>query len=249
MLYRKSKIKLIATLIIITYNALQTYSQTNSEILLYTKFDSIVGKENLGLNNGPLTLYPYKTIGDNNMFFKNNKYTIGTIVYDGQPYFNTKLKYDIFKDQLISNPSGQPEHIEINLIQDKTDSFSIYGKNFVRITESQTSLPEFTTGFYELIKIGKNFNLYIKHHKDILKEINEQGVYYSFHENYQYYIEYKDKFHEITNKTSIVRLFPANKTNINTFYQKNRDLSKTDYTQFINRLMISISDFSVNNTK
>jgi hypothetical protein len=183
------------------------------------------------------------------MFFKSNKYTVGTIVYDGQPYYNTKLKYDIFKDQLITNPAGQPEHIEINLIQDKTDSFSIYGKNFVRITKNQTSLPEFITGYYEFIKIGEKFNLYIKHHKDILKEINDQGVFYSFHENDQYYIEYNGKFYETNSKTSIVKIFPESKKNINAFYQKNRSLNNTDYNQFINSLMISIYQSSINNSK
>ena len=249
MQFRKSKIKLVALLTIITTTALKTYCQSNSEISLYTKFDSIVGKENLGLNNGPITLYPYKTIGDNTMFFKNNKFTIGNMIYDGQPYFNISLKYDIYKDQLILNPPGQPEHIGISLIQDKTDSFFIYNKNFVKITKNQTSLPEFITGYYELIKIGKNFNLYIKHHKDILKEINEEGVFYSFHERYQYYIEYSSKFYEINNKTSIVKIFPENKKNINAFYQKNRSLSSTDYNQFINSLMITIYDSSINNSK
>ena len=249
MQFRKSKIKLIVLLTIVTAATFKAQSQTNSEILLYTKFDSIVGKENLGLDNGPLALNPYITIGDNNMFFKNNKYTIGNLVYDGQPYFNVKLKYDIFKDQLILNPPEQPEHIGISLIQDKTDSFSIYGKNFVKITKSQTSLPEFISGYYELIKISKNFNLYIKHYKDILKEINEEGVYYSFHQKYQYFIEYNNKFYEINNKASIVKIFPENKKNINAFYQKNRSLSTTDYNQFINSLMISIYDSSINNSK
>ena len=249
MQFRKSKIKLLVLLTIITITAFQGYSQTNSEISLYTKFDSIVGKENLGLNNGPLTLYPYKTIGDNTMFFKKNKFTIGNLIYDGQPYFNVNLKYDIFKDQLIFNPPGQPEHIGISLIQDKTASFSIYGKNFVKLTNSQTSIPEFISGYYELLRIGKNFNLYIKHHKDILKEINEEGVFYSFHENYQYYIEYNNKFYVINNKTSIIKIFPESKKNINAFYQKNRSLNTSDYSQFINSLMISIYDSSINNSK
>lgn len=247
--FRKSKIKLVFLLSIIIIVSFKTYSQTHSEILLYTKFDSIVGKENLGLNNGPLTLNPYKTIGDNNMFFKSNQYTIGNLVYDDQPYFNVKLKYDIFKDQLILNPPEKPEHIGITLIQDKIDSFSIYGKNFVKITKSQTALADFTSGSYEIIKIGKNFNLFIKHHKDILKEINEEGIFYSFPENYQYYIQYNGKFHEANNKTSIVKIFPESKKNINAFYQKNRSLIKTDYIQFIHSLLITIYDSSINNSK
>jgi hypothetical protein len=247
--YIKSKSKLAILLLFIAFNGFEIYSQNNSEIALYNRFDSIVGKENLGLNNGPLTLYPYKTKGENNMFFMNNKFVIGNLIYDGQPYFNANLKYDIYKDQLILNPAGQPEHIGISLIQDKTDSFSIYNKNFVKIANNQTLLPEFISGYYELIRIGKNFNLYIKHHKDILKEINEEGVYYSFHEKYQYYIEYKNKFYEINNKSSVVKIFPESKKNINAFYQKNRSLNTNDYNQFINSLMIFIYDSLIIATK
>ena len=245
--FRKTNIKLVVLLTIIT--AFRTYSQTNSEILLYSKFDSIVGKENLGLNNGPLNLNPYKTIGDNNMFFKNSKYTIGNLVYDGQPYFNVKLKYDIFKDQLILNPPEQPEHIGISIIQDKTDSFSIYGKNFIKITKSQISLDDFTSGYYQIIKIGRNFNLYIRHHKDIQNHVNDDGIYYTFQDSNKFYIDYNTKYHEISNKSSVIKVFPDYKKLINAFYQKNRSLNKTDYNQFINSLMIAIYDSSINNSK
>jgi hypothetical protein len=247
--FRKSKIKFAVLLILIAITTFKTYSQTKSEISLYTKFDSIVGKDNVGLINAPYYLNPLKTVGDNNMFFVNNKFTIGSVFYDGQPYHNVKLKYDIHTDQLILNPFGKPEHIGISLIQDKTESFSIHEKNFVKVSNSKTALPKFYTGYYEIIKIGKNFNLYFKHHKDNRKVINDDGIYYSFQENYQYYIEYENKFYEINNKTSIVKIFPNNKKNINTFYQKNNSLNKSDYNQFIKSLMISINDFSINNTK
>lgn len=247
--FKNLKIKLLILLIFSIINSLKIYSQNSSEILLYTKFDSIVGKENLGLNNGPLALNPYKTIGDNNMFYKNGKYTTGNLIYDGQHYFNAKLKYDIFKDQLILNPPGQPENIGINLIQDKTESFCIYNKNFIRLNKNQTSLPDFTLGYYEIIKIDKSFNLYIKHHKDIQKEIKEEGVFYSFHETYQYYIELNGKFYQTNNKSDINKIFPERKKTINTFYQKNRELSKTDNNQFMNSLMITINNSSINNSK
>lgn len=240
--------RLVALLTCLTIVSFKTYSQTYSEISIHSKFDSIVGKENLGLINGSLALNTYRTIGDNNMYFRSNKFTIGNLIYDGQPYFNAKLKYDIYKDQLILNPPEQPEHIGINLIQDKTESFFIYGKNFVKITKNKTEIPDFTTGYYELIKIGNNFNLYIKHYKDILKEIKEEGIFYSFNEKYQYYIEYQGKYYETNNKTSIVKIFPKNKKEINAFYQKNRSISKTDYNLFINSLMTTIYH-SINNSK
>jgi hypothetical protein len=248
MLHRKSKINLVILSLIALFPLL-THAQTNSEIALYTKFDSIVGKENLGLNNGPLALNLYKTVGDNSMFLNGNQSTIGNVYYDEQPYFNVKLKYDIFKDQLLLNPPGQPEHIWINLIQDKMSSFSMYGKNFVKLTKNESSIAEFTSGYYELIKISETFRLYIRHHKDIQKQINDDGINYFFKQNNQYYIDYNSKFYEITSKSSVLKIFPLYKKQINDFYQKNRSLIKTDNDQFINSLMISIYNFSINNSK
>lgn len=249
MIFIEPKTKYVFVLFFVFFFSIRTYCQNNSEIPFYTKFDSIVGKENLGLVNGAIALSQYRTIGENNMFLKNNKFTYGNLIYDGQPYYNAKLKYDIFKDQLILNPPGSPEHIGINLIQDKTTSFSIYDKNFLKINKSQTSLPEFETGYYEIIKIDKKFNLYIKHHKDIQKEVNEEGVYYSFHEKNQYYIELNDLFYIINTKSEIIKIFPKCKKTINTFFQKNRSLSKTDTNLFMNSLMIAINDSSISNSK
>lgn len=249
MQHRNSKLKFVTLLFFITISSLQSHSQNNEDVLLYSKFDSIVGKENLGLNNGPLALNLYKTEGDNTMYLKDDKYTIGTIIYDGEPYYNIKLKYDIFKDQLILNPPGKPEHIGINLIREKTTSFSIYDKNFVLLLKNQTALAEFESGYYELKKINENFLLYIRHHKDIQKRLNDNAVYYSFKGNNTYYIDYKNHFHEINSKSKILKVFPEYKKQINAFYQKNSSLSRTDNDQFINSLMISIYNFSINKSK
>jgi len=123
MLFKKSKIKISLALLAIICNGFQIYSQKNSEISLYNWFDTIIGKGNLGINNGPLQTNPYKTIGQNNMYYIADKYSKGDVIYDGQTYYDVNIKYDIYKDELILNPYGESEHIGLILIKDKIESF------------------------------------------------------------------------------------------------------------------------------
>lgn len=249
MLFKKSKIKISLALLAIICNGFQIYSQKNSEISLYNWFDTIVGKENLGINNGPLQTNPYKTIGQNNMYYIADKYSKGDVIYDGQTYYDVNIKYDIYKDELILNPYGESEHIGLILIKDKIESFSIKDKRFVKIEKKDNDLPEFTTGYYEENEFAPDFIFYIKHHKDIQKGINDDGVFYNFKENHLFFIYLKNKTYQIKSKNDIIKLFPEQKKQINTFYSTNREILKSDKNQFMENLMKYINNFISNTSK
>lgn len=68
----------------------------------YIWFDNIIGYENSGIYNGTLFLEKYKTESNNHHFFLDNKYKLGNLIYDNQPYYNVYLKYDIYEDELIA---------------------------------------------------------------------------------------------------------------------------------------------------
>ena len=249
MLFKKSKINISLALLAISCNGFKIYSQKKPEISLYNWFDTIVGKENLGINNGTLHSNPYKTIGENNMYYITDKYTKGDVRYDNQTYYDVNLKYDVFKDELILNPYGESEHIGIILIQDKIESFSINGKNFVKINKNQSSLTDFITGYYEVNPIGENFIFYIKHLKNMQKRINDEGLYYNFTEENQFFIEYKTLFYKINRKSDIFKIFPEYKKQINEFYFMNREILKSDKNQFMENLMKYINNFISNTSK
>jgi hypothetical protein len=99
MRFTKLKIKLSIALVTIILSSFNGHCQSASEILLYNWYDSTVGKENLAINNGSVHVNPYKTIGENNMYYITDKYSKGTVSYEGQIYNEVNLKYDIFKDQ------------------------------------------------------------------------------------------------------------------------------------------------------
>ncbi|MCV9926682.1 hypothetical protein OIU83_03430 [Flavobacterium sp. LS1R49] len=209
------------------------YSQTNKEATINNWFDNTVGKENMGLNNGPLYQDTYKTIGDNNMYYIANKFTKGSVNYDGQMYYDVNIKYNTHKDELILNPYGESEYIAITLIRDKTDSFSINGKNFIKLNKNISSLPQLTTGYYELNTIREGFIFYTKHHKDAEKRINDFGLYYNFSENDSYFIFYKNTYYSVNSKNDILKIFPNQKKQINDFYVMNREMRKSDNNQFM----------------
>ncbi|MEZ7504707.1 hypothetical protein [Flavobacterium sp. Arc2] len=224
-------------------------SQTNQEESLHNWFDNIVGRKNLDINNGPFYTDTYKTIGTNNMYLTTNKYTIGNINYEGQNYYNVNIKYNIYKDELILNPYGESEHIGITLIQDKIDSFYLNNKNFVKINQNESSLAQLTTGYYQLERINDNFNFYIKHQKKLAKRINDDGVYYNFPEDNQFFISFENVFYNTDSKNDIIKIFPHQKKGINDFYSTHRNLKIADYSQFIINLMKYINISQTNTTK
>lgn len=245
--YTRSKLKTI--LFIIISFGFKTHSQTNTKNTLYNWYDTLKGKENIDLNNGPLHINPYKTLGDDTMYYIAEKYSKGSVSYDNQPYYNVNLKYDLYRDIIVFNPYGQPENIGINLIQEKTQSFSLNDKNFVNLSAYQTPLQEYIKGYFEELIIANEIILYTKHHKDILEFINNDHIYYSFSEKNNFILKYKNAFHQINSKKEIALVFPQYKKNINTYYTQNKKMEKSNKALFtenilnyVNGLLISTSN-------
>jgi hypothetical protein len=239
----KLKIKITIILFLIVSVGFKIHSQTNSEISLYNSFDQTKGKQNTDLNNGPLHINPYKTLGDDTMYYGTDKYSKGSIFYDNQPYYDVNLKYDIYRDIVVLNPYGQAENIGINLIQEKTKSFSLNRKKFINLSTLQTPLQDYIKGYYEECVIGNDIIFYIKHHKDIREYINNDRIYYSFDKKYNLILKYKNEYFKINSKKEIIALFPQYKNKINTYYSENNAMEKSDNLLFTENVLIYINGF------
>lgn len=244
--YQKKNIFLILFGLFLNIYVIQ--SQTTNDINIYNWFDKTVGKDNLDINNGIPHINPYRSLNDSYLYLI-NQYELGKLSYEGQNYYDVKLKYDIYRDILVLNPDGQPENIGINLTQNKVESFSIKDKNFIKIEKKNETIPEFATGYYEVTKIAPDFTFYIKHRKDIQKTVAENGIFYSFKENSLYFIDLKNKISLVKGKNDIIKLFPEQKKQINGFYLLNRELKQSDSNQFMKNLMKYISNSLLIQTK
>lgn len=222
-------------------NILNIHSQTSNDVAIYNWFDKTVGKENLDIINGIPHTNPFRTNGETNLYYL-NQYESGTLNYEGQTYYNVKLKYDIYRDILVLNPYGESENIGVNVITTKVQSFSIKDKNFVNIDKKDPLVTEFTPGYYEENKISPDFIFYIKHHKNQLKSVSEGVLLYSYEENTSFFLDLNGKIYSIKSKNDIIKLFPEQKKQINGFYLMNRELRKSDLNQFMRNLMKYINN-------
>lgn len=238
----KTHLSIIA-LVAILYCESKIYSQTSPENSIYNWFDTIVGKENLGINNGTLHVNPYNTVDKNNNYYDSNKFSLGDVNYDGQFYYDVDLKYDIHRDILVLKPYGDYNPMGLNLIQEKTASFSINGKTFVNLSYIESSLPEYIHGYYEVNLTEKNLILYVKHHKDRKKIIKYEAIYDEFDENNEFILSYKNTFYKINSKNDITKIFPKYKNKISDYFVINGETEKKDKIQFMRSLIQFINNF------
>ncbi|MBW4359745.1 hypothetical protein [Flavobacterium taihuense] len=241
----KTRFLLLLGLFLNTY---RIQSQTSNIISTYNWFDKVIGRENLDINYGPLYTNTYRTLGDNNMYLINDKYSLGKISYEGQTYYDTKLKYDIYRDILILNPAEESEQIGIYLNKEKVDSFTLLNKFFTKINKEQYNFPGFSTAYYEASIYNEDIVFYIKHHKSMIKKIKYDYSYYNFTNNNSYFLDYKKTLYSINNKSDLIKIFPNQKKQITEFYSINRDLKKSDIDHFMKNLITTISNSLSNHT-
>lgn len=214
-------------------------AQEKKELLI--TYDSIIGKENLLITNGLFHANNYRINNHRNIYFYDENFTIGSINYLGENYFNLKLKYDSFNDDLVYRPTGNSEKSGIILIKNNIESFEIHGSRFVNLNNFRSEKNKLIEGFYEE-KIKRNlFTFYVKHYKSTKEIFVNKSVLHEFYDEKYFIIHKGDDFYKISSKNSIIKLFPDQKKYINQFFKDNDDLKKSNKVLFFTNLFQNIS--------
>lgn len=236
------KSQLLFVLLFFTFYFI-SYSQDNKNKEIYNWFDNAIGKENLAINNGSIHTNYDTTLDNKNRYFNSDTFVEGILNYEGQTYFTTLLKYDIFDDTLILNPDKESNYIAVNLISEKVDSFIICDKRFVKIDSK--SIVNYRSGFYEEITFGKKLLLYIKHYKESRKVISGDYSLTDFTLNHDFLLKKDNVLHAINSKKEILKLFPNLKKKINSFYETyNPNENKEPKDIFMKKLIYFISNLN-----
>ena len=159
------------------------FSQSTTDNRNYEVFDEIVGLENTTFFNGPQFKDDYpKAIGDSR-YFNQNVFAQSEIEYDGELFSNVPLEYDVFSDNVITRSNDYMNNFIVQLIPSYISRFTINGHNFVKLEDSKFSSDG--NGFYEVMSLGKSFELYIKHIRNEKELTVDFAIQYRFtNQNY-----------------------------------------------------------------
>ena len=222
----------ILALFLVTSISINCQTSTDNKAF-YKWFDATVGLDNTGLLNGTAYTKKYRSENGNHEFYSSSSFQAVDLVYDGQHYFDIAMKYDIHDDEIIVKIPTQTSAYTIQLIKDKVYGFSINDSNFISIRNLANN-----NGFYEVIFKNSNLAFFKKNIKTSNKYISGRSTFYSFKNKDEYLLRLKNQYHKITkSKKSLIRLFPENKREINSFYKSENKLLTLNYDLFMKNLM------------
>jgi hypothetical protein len=225
------------------------FSQNRSTLKKdYLWFDEQIGIENTGLFNGLRYEEKYRMENGNHKFYKIFEFVIGDIKYDGQPYYNIKMKYDLLEDQIIVNLFTNTGDNIFKLLSSKLNSFTINDSEFIKLSNTIVNSNEEIKGIFQILFKDPGLILYKKNKKKAKKIIAKDYLYYKFKNDDQYYCYVDEKFYLINSKKDWIKIFPKQKKVIQSFYNSNKILYQSNIDSFSVQLCQKLSNSIAYNT-
>lgn len=238
--------KTLTLLVILLLYATTSVSQTETKPV-YELLDSAIHVQNTDLANGTEYIEQHIIKSDDHKFFQNLKYLKGNVVYEGQPYYNLDLKYNVYDDLILVRipTAGGVRHIELH--KSRVQAFNINGHNFIALKESTDERKQ----FYEVLLDVDDTLLLKKHRKKIKKHLDRSFTYFEFKKDSpKYFVSINDTLHEIDSRRAIRKLFPEKKEQIDNFYRSNPSLQRSNPDEFLTILFkilaLSTSELNIN---
>jgi len=208
---------------------------------LYKFHDSTIGYQNLSLVNGVELIEQYRTINDKHQFFLDRDFLNGSVNYDGQTYYQVKLKFDIFRDLLFMKLEENSSTRMMELIKEKVNSFKILDHSFSKLDFSG---EPFESGFYEVILDNEEIMIYKKRDLKPADKRDMRMLYYEFEKLDDEYIFFMPGTGYFEPKTSVFNSkFPSCSKQIKEYINTNKNTKRNSedlYMIGLGRLLIKI---------
>lgn len=172
-----------------------------------------------GLYNGSEYIVYTSLLKDGHPYLDTAKLTTGNVFYDGMPYREVLMLYDIVKDELIVQHFNKVFYIQ--LVQSKVDEFDILGRKFLHLGKDSTQKANVKNGFYELLYNG-NIKLYARRIKTIQEYIPDMQVERRVFSNNRYFIFKDGAYHEVFNQSSVLKVLADKKNMLRQALRKQR---------------------------
>lgn len=185
------------------------FSQQKENKEAYILFDDIVGQKNLEINSGVKYIQKFRTLQNEHQFLHEN-FSLGTIHYKKQVYYDVPMMYDLYNDDLIVKINSLYERHSLILNKNEVSYFILSKRKFV-------NYPNY--GFYEELYAAKNQSLLKKNKKTLKNKIVGKSRYSKFTSLNSYFLSKDGKLHSIAKKRDWLKLYPELKPQIKVFYK------------------------------
>jgi hypothetical protein len=173
--------------------------------------------ENQNLLNGRIWNNIYYMV-ENDQFLFSDQFLPGSVTMRGKTYNNLKVKYDIFRDEILT-PYNLGGVLQIN--KELVDSFSVFSQgrtyHFIRFTSD--SLTDFD-GYVNILYKSKSA-LYVKYTKKIDKQKLE-GEYDKFYQVEKIILIRDGIVFPVSGKSDLYKAFGGKKEQVRAFVRSNK---------------------------
>ncbi len=185
----------------------------NNTIAVYQR---AIASQSTIVNGRQFKPYAYTFI-KGHPYFETNKFSTGTIHYEGNYYDSVQLMYDENSGLLILDAG-----IRLELINERIPEFSISGHRFKRI-ETDSLDNALKTGFYEVLYEGKNIELFKKEFKEFKEALSvTEGYQVEILEKRSYYVRKEGKYFRVKNKNAALDLFRQKRGELEKFIKSKK---------------------------
>lgn len=193
------------------------------ELLIENYYDIVAG--NAKIYSGREQAKYLLTI-KNHPYFVTDEYSIGEVFYDGISYNNVKLRWDVFRDELIALSLHANN---IVLYKDCVDQFDLHGQVIINLKS-----PDFSdapaTGFYIRLYEG-DIDVLGKPVCELVETHQDRVVLRSFEMRKDIcYVIYDNTCYRIKSKRAILKLFKSHKKELKQYIRAQRLDFKDDFS-------------------
>lgn len=213
----------------------------SSKNTYYTLYDSFNLYENNSIFNGLEYVDEYKSLKvDNHKFYKSYDFIKGFVIYNEQPYYNIKMKYDLLSDLIVLEFVNKKVN-NLSLNSNAIGEFVLDKDKFVRLDNDEVLSSFYGNGFFKEVYKSEEYVLYVKYLKNKVEKIYDKKVYYVFTDYEVYVLFYKGRYYKIDSKKDILNAIPKREKEILAYYKVGKRFNKKDKGQFILNLFKSLN--------
>jgi len=177
----------------------------------------------------------YDHASTNHPYLVTSQYTPGELLYNNILYKNVSLRYDLFRDELII----KVPNISYSVVLEKEKVTEAVVDKYRIIRHEKNLWPNIAPGNYLLLLHDGQFPVVRKNQMTRDQKVVDQSVEYRFRLRERYYIYKNGICHQVSNKGSLLKLFPDKKKELETYikqqnlnFRKDREQSIVAIVQF-----------------